>query len=168
MQDPTTKYQMALNVERWKVPEAWFTPSMAGVDCAGLGEIISNILGSFTVQDRVRLAKVGQDSPQRDNRLTWRLRFYSQNVFLAGGPSQIPNLQPRILSTVRQLLPPDTGISVKLAQNPQLDAWYGMAEFARTPQFGTPATGMISKADYEEYGADRIRTWWGGNPNYVI
>lgn len=62
MQDPTTKYQMALNVERWKVPEAWFTPSMAGVDCAGLGEIISNILGSFTVQDRVRLAKVGQDN----------------------------------------------------------------------------------------------------------
>ncbi|KIO20406.1 hypothetical protein M407DRAFT_81599 [Tulasnella calospora MUT 4182] len=147
MQDPTTKHQMALNVERWKVPEAWFTPSMAGVDCAGLGEIINNILGSFTVQDRVRLAK---------------------NVFLAGGPSQIPNLQPRILSTIRQLLPPDTEISVKLAQNPQLDAWYGMAEFARTPEFGTPATGMISKADYEEYGADRIRTWWGGNPNYVI
>ncbi|KAG8952028.1 Nuclear actin-protein involved in chromatin remodeling [Tulasnella sp. 424] len=142
MQDPTTKHQMTLNVERWKVPEAWFTPSMAGVDCAGLGEIINNILGSFTVQDR--------------------------NVFLTGGSSQIPNLQPRVLSTIRQLLPPDTEISVKLAQNPQLDAWYGMAAFARTPEFGTPATGMISKADYEEYGADRIRTWWGGNPNYVI
>lgn len=62
MQDPTTKHQMTLNVERWKVPEAWFTPSMAGVDCAGLGEIINNVLGSFTVQDRVRLAKVGAPS----------------------------------------------------------------------------------------------------------
>lgn len=58
MQDLQARHQMALNVERWKVPEAWFTPSMAGVDCAGLGEIIGNILGSFTVQDRVRLAKV--------------------------------------------------------------------------------------------------------------
>ncbi|KAG8905559.1 Nuclear actin-protein involved in chromatin remodeling [Tulasnella sp. 403] len=145
LQDMKSKYQLVLNVERWKVPEAWFAPGMAGVDCAGLGEIIANILGSFSEHDRVRLAK---------------------NVFLTGGPSQIPFLSPRILSTIQPLLPPHTDISVQLAANPQLDAWHGMAAFARSPEFGT--IGMISKADYEEYGGDRIRTWWGGNPNYPI
>ncbi|KAG6919454.1 hypothetical protein DXG01_005713 [Tephrocybe rancida] len=31
-----------LNVERWRVCEGWFSPSMAGVDSAGLAEVISN------------------------------------------------------------------------------------------------------------------------------
>ena len=92
----------------------------------------------------------------------------SQNVFITGGPAQIPHLQARILGTVQPLLPPHTEIKVKLAGHPQLDAWRGMAAFARTPAYGKPESGMITRADYDEYGADRIRTWWGGNPNYTI
>ncbi|KAG8886921.1 Nuclear actin-protein involved in chromatin remodeling [Tulasnella sp. 332] len=145
--DMASKHQMTLNVERWKTPEAWFCPSMAGVDCAGLGEILANTLASFTEQERVRMVK---------------------NVFLTGGPSLIPNLSERILSTIQPVLPPGTSISVQLAADPLLDAWRGMASVARDPNFDSLEYGAISKADYEEYGPDRIRRWWGGNANYVI
>lgn len=56
--DLAGKYQVTLNVERWKVPEAWYSPGMAAVDCAGLGEILGNILASFSEPERVRMAKV--------------------------------------------------------------------------------------------------------------
>ena len=47
-----------LNIERWRVPEAWFQPGMAGVDAAGLGELIEIILKGFGEDERRRLVKV--------------------------------------------------------------------------------------------------------------
>lgn len=47
-----------LNVERWRVPEVWFSPGMAGVDSAGLGEAITFVLGKFKAEHRLRMAKV--------------------------------------------------------------------------------------------------------------
>lgn len=47
-----------LNVERWRVPEAWFRPGMAGVDAAGLGELLESVLKTFSVDERQRLVKV--------------------------------------------------------------------------------------------------------------
>ncbi|KAF8624818.1 hypothetical protein AX15_005705 [Amanita polypyramis BW_CC] len=46
-----------LNVERWRACEPWFTPSMAGIDSAGLGEVIQNILSRFSEADQGRLVK---------------------------------------------------------------------------------------------------------------
>lgn len=57
-EDLAIKHQLTLNVERWRVPEAWFSPGMTGVDCAGLGEIITSTLAAFTEQERLRMAKV--------------------------------------------------------------------------------------------------------------
>ncbi|KAG9032299.1 Nuclear actin-protein involved in chromatin remodeling [Tulasnella sp. JGI-2019a] len=145
--DMASKHQMTLNVERWKVPEAWYCPTMAGVDCAGLGEILANTLAAFSERERIRMAK---------------------NVFLTGGPVLIPHLSERIFSTIQPVLPPGTTISVQRASDPLLDAWRGMASVARDSRFDSPEFGVISKADYEEYGADRIRRWWGGNANYTI
>lgn len=47
-----------LNVERWRVPETWFGPVMAGVDAAGIGELVENVLKSFKEEERRRLVKV--------------------------------------------------------------------------------------------------------------
>lgn len=47
-----------LNVERWRVPETYFHPSMAGVDSAGLGEVVEEILSAFTESEKARLAGV--------------------------------------------------------------------------------------------------------------
>ena len=52
------KTRIHLNVERWRVCEAWFSPSMAGVDSAGLGEVLQSILSRFPDSEKGRLAKV--------------------------------------------------------------------------------------------------------------
>lgn len=50
--------RMHLNVERWRVPEAWWQPGIAGVDSAGLGELIESVLKRFKEDERQRLVKV--------------------------------------------------------------------------------------------------------------
>jgi actin-related protein 5 len=53
-------------------------------------------------------------------------------------------------------------IEVVRAADASLDAWLGMAAFSRTQDFKTVA---ISKEEYEEYGGERVKRWWGGNWN---
>jgi hypothetical protein len=40
------------------VCETWFSPGMAGVDTAGLGEVIQNVLARFPDSEKGRLVKV--------------------------------------------------------------------------------------------------------------
>jgi actin-related protein 5 len=47
-----------LNVERWRTPETWFSPGMAGLDSAGLGETIQFVFSRFRSEQRLRMAKV--------------------------------------------------------------------------------------------------------------
>jgi len=42
-----------LNTERWRVCEAYLSPGMAGVDSAGLGEVIQNLIPYF-IESRSR------------------------------------------------------------------------------------------------------------------
>ena len=85
-----------------------------------------------------------------------------QNIFLTGSASQIPGLQARLQTTIQSLLPPGSPISVTRAADPTLDAWRGMAAFTRTEEFRKVG---VTKAEYEEYGGERVRRWWGGNWN---
>lgn len=48
-----------LNTERWRVCETWFSPSMAGLDSAGIGEVIQNVLARFNEVEKGRLVNVG-------------------------------------------------------------------------------------------------------------
>ncbi len=52
-----------LSLERWRVCETWFAPSMAGVDSAGLGEVLQNVLASFPIDDRGLLVQVRYPTP---------------------------------------------------------------------------------------------------------
>lgn len=52
------KTRIHVNVERWRVCEAWFSPSMAGIDSAGLGEVLQNVLARFSDQEKGRLVQV--------------------------------------------------------------------------------------------------------------
>lgn len=54
----TGNTRIHLNTERWRVCETWFSPGMAGVDSAGLGEVIQNILNRFSDTEKGRLVKV--------------------------------------------------------------------------------------------------------------
>lgn len=52
------KARIHLNVERWRVCESWFSPTMAGVDSAGIGEVLQNILSRFSDAEKGRLVNV--------------------------------------------------------------------------------------------------------------
>jgi len=128
-------------VERWRIPETYFNPSMAGVDSAGLGEVAHGILSSFSESDKARLVK---------------------NVFISGSPSLLPGLTERLLVTLRPILSPGTPLNIRSAEDPTLDAWRGMARFARSPGFSNV---VVTRDEYYEWGGERIRRWWGSNWN---
>lgn len=56
-------------------------------------------------------------------------------------------------------------LEVVRAADPFNDAWRGMADFAQTDDF--PRVG-VTKAEYEEWGGERIKRWWGGNWNSSV
>ncbi|KAN0101058.1 hypothetical protein V8E55_001042 [Tylopilus felleus] len=134
-----------LNTERWRVCETYFSPGMAGVDSAGVGEVLQSVLARFTEAEKGRLVK---------------------NVFLTGGPSQFPGLRERVYATLRRILPPEMPIGNPVrAADPMLDAWRGMAAFANTDAFQHVG---VTRAEYEEWGGERIKRWWGGNWNSAV
>ncbi|TFK28342.1 chromatin remodeling complex subunit [Coprinopsis marcescibilis] len=130
-----------LSVERWRVPETYFSPNMAGIDSAGIDESIQNIFNRFSESEKARLVK---------------------NIFLTGTPSQLPGIIPRLHNSLRPILDPDIPIQIVRAADPSLDAWKGMASFSQTPE---AATAGVTRAEYDEYGPERIKRWWGGNWN---
>ena len=81
---------------------------------------------------------------------------------ITGSPSHIPGIGRRLYGTLRPILPPETSIGIRTANDPSNDAWRGMAKFSLTEEF---AKVGITKADYEEHGGERIKRWWGGNWN---
>lgn len=84
---------------------------------------------------------------------------------MTGGPSQLPGLLPRLEASLRPILPPEMSLKILRARDPLNDAWRGMADFAKTDEFTRVA---VTKAEYEEYGGERIKRWWGGNWNASV
>ncbi|KAH9985774.1 hypothetical protein BJV77DRAFT_1145686 [Russula vinacea] len=142
--DVEGRARIHLSIERWRVCETWFAPSMAGVDSAGLGEVLQNVLASFSIDDRGLLV---------------------QNVFLTGTPARMPGLSERLHAMLRPILPPEMPLQIVRAADPSLDAWRGMAAFAQTEEFSRVG---VTKAEYEEWGGERVRRWWGGNWNASV
>lgn len=50
--------RLHLNIERWRVCEPWFNPNIAGVDTAGIGEVLGSVLNSFSEMEKQRLVQV--------------------------------------------------------------------------------------------------------------
>lgn len=88
-----------------------------------------------------------------------------QNVFLTGTPARVPGLSERLQATLRPILPPEMPLRIMCAADPSLDAWRGMAAFAQTEEFSRVG---VTKAEYDEWGGERIRRWWGGNWNASV
>ena len=144
-----------LNTERWRVCEAFFSPGMAGVDSAGIGEVIQSLVPSF-IESKARPGSL--DFPEDRAQVL-------QNVYLTGSASQLAGLVPRLQAVLQSLLPPGSPVNVVRSPDPGFDAWRGMAAFSLTPEFAS--TGL-TKAEYEEYGGERIKRWWGGNWNGTV
>lgn len=127
--------QVHLNVERIRVPEVVFQPSIAGVDQAGLVEIAGDILNQ-------RLGAV----PNRDD--------FLRDVFLTGGNTMFRNFEQRLKDELTALLPAGAPLSLRAARDPVLDAWRGAAGWTRGSGW---KAARVTKAEYEEKGAEYFK-----------
>lgn len=57
-EDLARAYRLHLNVEKIRIPEVWFEPSIAGVDCAGVAELAGYLLNSFGEEDKKKMMQV--------------------------------------------------------------------------------------------------------------
>ncbi|ORY89031.1 hypothetical protein BCR35DRAFT_262595 [Leucosporidium creatinivorum] len=131
--------QIHLNVERIRAPEVLWQPQMGGADQAGLGEIIEHVLKGFSSAERHRLTK---------------------NIFVTGGNTLIPNFDLRLHNTLRPILPVSSPLNIVRPFDLANDAWRGMAKWARN---GNMSRASVTRAEYEEYGAEYFKVHGMGN-----
>lgn len=128
-------HQIHLNVERIRVPEVVFQPSIAGLDQAGIVEIAAGIITQ-------RLA----DSAHRDDML--------KDIFLTGGNTLFKGFEERLRTELRSVLPIDLSLHVRKAKDPILDAWKGAAQWANG---AVAKQAFVTRADYHEKGGEYIK-----------
>ncbi|KAL9945036.1 Actin- protein 5 [Verticillium nonalfalfae] len=134
--------QIHLNVERIRVPEVVFRPSIAGVDQAGLVEITGDIL-THRLVDQVG----GSDA-------------FLKDVFLTGGNTLFKNFDQRLRDGLAALLPAGSPLRTRRAADPLLDAWRGAAEWSGGDAWKAAA---VTKAEYEEKGHEYLKEHDLGN-----
>lgn len=131
-------HQIHLNVERIRVPEVVFQPGIAGVDQAGLVEIIEGVVMnrfSDPVQQKLLL----------------------KDVFLTGGSTLFKNFDERLRVELQAVLPTDYETVVRKAQNPMLDSWRGAAGWWATTSREERASATVSRKEYDERGSDYVK-----------
>lgn len=131
-------HQLHLNVERIRVPEVILQPSIAGVDQAGLVEIMEGI-----VMNRFH------DPLQQKNLL--------RDIFFTGGNTLFKNFGERLKSEVVATLPSGYEINVRAASDPILDAWRGAASWWTGTPSSERATASVSRNEYLERGSEYIK-----------
>lgn len=133
--------QIHLNVERIRVPEVVFQPSIAGLDQAGIVEIAAGILTE-------RLA----DSPYRKDVL--------KDIFLTGGNTLFQGFEERLRAELRSVLPAEEELRVRRAKDCVLDAWKGAAKWAANPK---SKQSFITRAEFMEKGGEYLKEHDFGN-----
>lgn len=131
-------HQLHLNVERIRVPEVIFQPSIAGVDQAGIVEIIEGI-----VMNRFH-------DPSQQKALL-------RDVFLTGGNTLFKNFDQRLRTELVAALPTDASVNVRAASDPILDAWRGAAGWWSGASLSERVAATVSKVDYLEKGSEYIK-----------
>lgn len=131
-------HQLHLNVERIRVPEVIFQPSIAGVDQAGIVEIIEGI-----VMNRF-------SDPAQQSQLL-------RDVFLTGGNTLFRNFDERLKNELVATLPSQLQMSVRMASDPLLDAWRGAASWWNSSAQSERAQATVSRSDYLEKGSEYIK-----------
>ncbi|KAJ4376465.1 Nuclear actin-protein involved in chromatin remodeling [Neocucurbitaria cava] len=106
--------QIHLNVERIRVPEIIFQPTIAGLDQAGIIEIASTILTERLSSSSSLISPAQRDAVLKD-------------IFLTGGNTLFAGFEERLRAELRAALPAEQEIGVRRAKDCVLDAWRGAA-----------------------------------------
>ncbi|KAF1921253.1 hypothetical protein BDU57DRAFT_509976 [Ampelomyces quisqualis] len=133
--------QIHLNVERIRVPEVVFQPTIAGLDQAGIVEIAANILTE----------RLG-DSAHRDDVL--------KDIFLTGGNTLFQGFEQRLEKELRAVLPAEQRINVRRARDCVLDAWRGAAKWTASKD---GRSSWVTRDEWREMGGEYIKEHGLGN-----
>lgn len=131
------QHQMHLNVERIRVPEVVFQPSIAGLDQAGIVEIAGGLLTQSL-----------QDESQRGSIL--------EDIFLTSGNTLFQGFEARLRHDLRSLLPAEAPMKVRSAKDPIMDAWRGAAKWASS---ANAKMTYVTAAEYADQGADYMKVF---------
>ncbi|XP_064458262.1 actin-related protein 5-like isoform X2 [Ornithodoros turicata] len=127
-------YQLHLGIERTRVPEIAFQPSIIGLEQAGLAEVLEMVFSRYTKEQQSYLA---------------------QNVFITGGPAALPGIRERMCAEMLAMRPFQSTFSVSVAKNPVGDSWRGARRMALQRDYLNKFA--IQRCDYEEKGPDYLR-----------
>lgn len=116
-------HQICLNVERSRLAEVFFQPSLAGVDQAGLDEIIDMIVRGFPQDTR---------------------RNMVNNVFLYGRHTSYQQFDTRLKNSLIATQPVDYSVNVRRAHDVRFDAWKGMARWCLERPQERKAASVVS------------------------
>ncbi|CEP20499.1 ARP5 [Cyberlindnera jadinii] len=147
-EDSHENHQVHLNVERIRIPEVIFQPTMAGIDQASVVEIGENILLN-------RLSGSGFSGDSYN---------VLQDIFATGGQALFQNFDDRLHSEFKSFLPSGAPLKVRLANDPLCDAWRGMAKWGLSDE---SKDSYLTKAEYDEMGPDYIKEHRLGNVNVI-
>lgn len=133
-------HQLHLNVERIRVPEVVFQPSIAGVDQAGLVEIAADIVTQrfSSHEDQTRLLR---------------------DVFITGGASLFKGFDERVAQDLRAVMPVGVDVRVRRAKDAVFDAWRGAAGWAAQQADSKDGLGgvAVTRAEFLEKGSEYIK-----------
>ncbi|KAI8340191.1 hypothetical protein BC941DRAFT_349149 [Chlamydoabsidia padenii] len=132
-------YQLHVNIERPRVSEVLFQPSIIGLDQAGIVETVDDIVKTFDATSRKQIQKT---------------------IFLTGGFTSLPGLPERLLDNIRSIYPVGSMVQVRRAKDPLLDAWKGAAKFALSSAL---KQYCVTRKEYQEYGGEYIKEHSLGN-----
>jgi actin-related protein 5 len=136
--------QLHLNVERIRVPEVVFQPSIAGLDQAGIVEIAASILTE-------RLASSTSHSSRN---------AVLKDIFLTGGNTLFQGFEERLAKELRAVLPAEQELCVRRAGDGVLDAWRGAAAWAARKE---NARFFVTREEFLERGGEYIKEHGLGN-----
>ncbi|XP_066994709.2 actin-related protein 5 [Anabrus simplex] len=135
-------HQLHVGIEKMRVSEILFQPSMVGSGEAGLAETIEFLLRSYPADVQNDLVS---------------------NVFLTGGCANISGLTERLKRELQEMRPFKSTFSVTMANNPTLDAWHGAQAFASTPNL---EKFLLTKQEYDEFGGEFFKEHSASNVYY--
>lgn len=122
-----------------RAPEILFQPSMIGSSQAGITETLEFVLKGYPADVADTLAN---------------------NIFLTGGPTQIPGFLDRLHKELMEMRPFQSKFAVSLAEEPSLNAWFGAQKFCKSDSFNEH---LVTNADYQEKGGDYLKEHFASN-----
>jgi len=131
-----------LTVERIRVPEIVFQPSMIGLETAGLIEIIQMVTSQYSKEQQQQLLR---------------------NIYLCGGNSRFEQFAERIQAEIRAITPCEWSPANVYGEESTSDAWRGAREWYNNMTSEETESAFLTRKMYDEYGSNRLQQHFMSN-----